>query len=115
MLGDRVGEDDVGERVLRGLDAGLELSLEDPQLAAAGRSRPTGWRLGEPVPGPRELEEARPAAAAVGGQHRADPAAPVGVRADDDLLVAHAVEHRSAGRQRQAVDRAAEVVNGGAT
>src|SRR4029453_18471346 len=43
------------------------------------------------------------AAVAVGGEHRADAAAAVGVGAGDDPLAADALEHRLAGPGREAV------------
>ena len=49
-------------------------------------------------------DEARAAAVAVGGEHRADAAAAVGVGADDDRVGADPLEHRLAGPGRQAVD-----------
>jgi hypothetical protein len=58
---------------------------------------------------PREGHEARPLAVAVGGEHRADPAVAVGVGADDDVVRPDAAEHRLPGRERKAVDGAAEI------
>jgi len=88
--------------------AGFELADQDAALTARGGA---GVAAGarEAIPGMREGEEVGAPAAAVGGEHRADAAVPVGVGADDDPLgVANAFEHGGAGGERQAVDRQAQ-------
>ena len=103
VLGDR------GAQVARPRSTSTRL----PRGGRRGRAARARWpggravRAGEAVPGPREGEEARAPAAAVGGQHRAHAAAAVGVGADDDRRCSRdALEHRLARAQRQAVDRA---------
>jgi len=108
--GDRGAEVAPAGRGLGG-DRLLEVALEDAQLA--GRRPARAPRGGEAVPGPREGQEARAPAAAMGGQHRAVAAARL-VGADDDVVLADALQHRLAGPQGQAVDRAAEVFDRGA-
>src|SRR4051794_14725751 len=89
VLGDRLAEIDrsVGHLVERS----HEQALEDAELARRGAADLVGAR--EAVPGAREGEEARATTVAVGGEHRADAPAPVGVGADDDRVAPHAVEH----------------------
>jgi hypothetical protein len=48
----------------------------------------------------------------VGRKHRAHTARPIGVSADDDLVVAHAIKHRLPGSNWQAIDRQAEILDG---
>src|SRR5207302_9319624 len=95
---------------LLGGDAPLELGGEDPHLALAGAARATAG-AGVSVPSPREAEEIGAAALAMRGEHRADAALAVGVGADDDVVGAHAIEHRDAGRDGQAIDRLAQLLD----
>ncbi len=68
----------------------------------------------EPVPRLGERDEVGPAAGAMGGEHRADPAV-ARVGADDDLVGADALEHRDPGAPRQALHRCAQLVDRRAT
>src|SRR5690606_30871725 len=106
VLADRDAEIDV----LLGEERRLEVAAEDRELAPARLAGPLGD--GEAVPRTGERDEVRAAAAAVRGEHRADAPIVVGVRADDDLVRADAVEHRDAGLRRKTVDRESEVVDG---
>ena len=74
--------------------------------APAARARVAGRTRGarEGVPRAGEREEARAAAVAVRGEHRADAAVAVGVGADDDRVLADAVEHGPPRALRQPVD-----------
>ena len=90
------------------LERGLEVGRQDAQLALAGAPR-AALGPGEAVPGPREGQEVGAAAATVGGEHRAHPAAAVGVGAHDDLVGQHALEHCLARARGEAVDGGAEV------
>jgi hypothetical protein len=104
VLGDDALQRDVGLAA----EARLEERVEDAELALGRRAGPL--HAGEAVPRLRERDEVRAAAVAVGGQHRADPALPVGVGADDDLVRADACEHGRAGALGEHVDGEAEIV-----
>jgi hypothetical protein len=104
VLGDRRGQRPALGRVVLGEDRGLEVRLEDAQLA---RRRATdGGRARERIPRPAERQVGRAAAVAVRGEHRADAAAAVGVGAGDDGVRSDSGEHRLARAHRQTPDGA---------
>ncbi len=109
VAGDRLVLGDRGAEVGLAQDRRLELVFQHAQLAGRGTARALG--AGEAIPRVRERDEARAAAVAVRGEHRADPAGAVAVGADDDLVGANAFEHRLARAHRQAVDGKAQVVD----
>ena len=82
------------------------LATQHAHLSLGGPARALG--AGEVVPRAGEGKQGHPPAVAVGGEHRADPAAAVGVGAADDRVRADAVKHRDAGGLRQRPDGALE-------
>src|ERR1700691_1882791 len=105
--------EDRPREIRRGVlqQARLQVRDEHPELARTRAPR-TATGAGEAIPGAREGQEVGAPAAAVRGEHRADAAFAVDIRADDDWLpVAYAVEHRLARTHRQAVDRAAQLLD----
>ena len=70
--------------------------------SVAGRGSPAGARVA--VPRACEAGQARTPAVSVSREHRTDPAAPVGVRADDDVVGLDPAEHRLPAAERHAVD-----------
>src|SRR3954469_7410524 len=85
------GLGDDGAEVGLLVERGLEQLGEDAQLA--WRDAPDRLGLRERVPRAREAEEARAAALAVRGEHRADAAAAVRIGAGDDRVGRDAFEH----------------------
>jgi hypothetical protein len=107
VLRDRRGQ--LAALLALGEDRRLQVCLEHPQLAHSRAPGAAG--TGEAVPRTGERDEAGATAVAVRGEHRADAALAVGVRADDDVVRADALQHRLARAERQTVDRQPEVLD----